>query len=232
MTEDLRVSLYLLGFLASLAFSSRVILQWVVSEAQGKSVVNRLFWQLSIVGASIMIVHSLIQLQYNVGLVQTINCVIYCRNLNLMQKQSDQYRFSTVFVFFLLGITALTLCFVLQGWYYNDGTIIWSRIPTYFSNSTPDISSAWHLFGLGGMILFAGRFWVQWWDAEKNHESVLNPSFWWISLVGAIISVVYFAHLRDIANLIGPATGLIPYVRNLMLIRKNRIRTTTSSVNT
>ena len=222
MTEELRVSLYLLGFLASLAFSSRAILQWLSSEAQGKSVVNKLFWQLSLVGSSIMIAHSLIQLQYNVGLIQTINFVIYWRNLNLMQPLKKQYSLYTLLGFLAFCIAVLTLCFEIQGWLFFDGKTIWARSPNFFLTSSQDISPAWHAFGFIGMILFAGRFWVQWWDAERNHCSVLNPSFWWVSLVGAVISVAYFAHLGDIANLIGPATGLIPYIRNLMLIRKDK----------
>jgi lipid-A-disaccharide synthase len=67
-------------------------------------------------------------------------------------------------------------------------------------------------------VLFSSRFWVQWWHAEKLCQSQLNPLFWWLSLCGGLLSLVYFIHLGDLVNALGPGFGTIPYLRNLMLI--------------
>ena len=75
----------------------------------------------------------------------------------------------------------------------------------------------WHLLGISAMVLFAMRFWVQWWLSERHQKSELPKSFWYMSLLGGSFSLFYFCHARDLVNIIGYGMGLIPYVRNLML---------------
>ena len=62
---------------------------------------------------------------------------------------------------------------------------------------------------------------MQWWQSEKAHESVLNPSFWWISIIGGSLTLVYAIYIQDLVTALGYSTGMIPYIRNLMLIRKS-----------
>jgi lipid-A-disaccharide synthase len=77
------------------------------------------------------------------------------------------------------------------------------------------------MLGFTGLLLFNSRFWVQWWSSEKRDSSYLGASFWWLSLIGDTLCLIYFIRLGDIVNLAGPLFGLIPYIRNLMLIKKN-----------
>lgn len=219
---DLRTSLYYLGFLSSLAFGGRFLIQWLVSEYHRKSVVDKFFWQLSLFGASVMVLHSIIQLQYSPCLIQAINGVIAWRNLNLMQPQQKHYSLSTVLTLFVLIVPLTTLPFILQGYYLFDGEIIWARAPiSIFNSVNREQPLYWNIIGFIGIALFASRFWVQWWSAEKHQKSFLGRPFWWLSLIGALISVAYFYRLRDVINAIGPAIGIIPYIRNLMLLRRS-----------
>jgi lipid-A-disaccharide synthase len=73
-----------------------------------------------------------------------------------------------------------------------------------------------------GLALFSTRFWIQWWCAEQEKKSYLSGSFWWISLIGESLCLIYFLKIHDPVNSIGPAFGLIPYIRNLMLIYKKQ----------
>ncbi|MEB4941544.1 lipid-A-disaccharide synthase N-terminal domain-containing protein, partial [Pseudomonas aeruginosa] len=57
------------------------------------------------------------------------------------------------------------------------------------------VSSFWHLLGFVGAGLFMSRMWVQWWQSEKAKESVLTPSFWWISLIGASLTLCYAIYI-------------------------------------
>ena len=50
--------------------------------------------------------------------------------------------------------------------------------------------------------------------------------FWYLSIIGGIITTAYAIHKRDIVFIIGQGAGLIVYVRNLMLIYRAE-RTTT-----
>ncbi len=89
-------------------------------------------------------------------------------------------------------------------------------------NITSPIGLAWVALGLGGQILFTGRMLVQWFASEKSQRSVVPVSFWWMSLIGASMLLVYFIWRRDIVGIIGQATGWIIYIRNLVLIRRAR----------
>ncbi len=77
---------------------------------------------------------------------------------------------------------------------------------------------AWVAVGLLGQVLFSGRMIVQWLVSEKKRRSVVPVSFWWMSLIGATMLLVYFTWRRDIVGVLGQSTGWLIYVRNLWLI--------------
>jgi lipid-A-disaccharide synthase-like uncharacterized protein len=76
--------------------------------------------------------------------------------------------------------------------------------------------------GLGGQLLFTGRMLVQWFASEKSKRSVIPVAFWWMSLIGSTMLLIYFIWRRDIVGIIGQATGWVIYIRNLVLIRRSR----------
>lgn len=221
--EEWRTFLYPLGFLSSIAFGARFIVQWFESELSQKSVVHRSFWILSLIGNLLLAFHSFIQIQYHICIVQTCNAVISWRNLNLMQEKTNRFSWRTT-VGILIGVAVLTTsAFLLQDLFFQrQGS--WFRTPIAPWQTTPhaDISFFWHLLGTVAYLLFSSRFWLQWILAERAQKSELSLSFWWISLVGAFFSMIYFIRLNDLVNLIGPLVGLIPYIRNLMLMYKTK----------
>lgn len=226
MIEEWRTLLYPLGFLANIAFAGRFIVQWLQSEIQGRSVVTRFFWRLSLIGNLLLALHTFIQMQYPICLVQSCNAVISWRNLNLMQREVPPISFRTMILLLLGTFAFITAAFALQDWLLDGLSGNWFRIPlTVWQQKAPlQLPFYWHVLGSIGYLLFSSRFWIQWWSAEKSHKSQLNASFWWLSLGGAILSTIYFLQLHDIVNLIGPVIGLIPYIRNLMLIHKAKQR--------
>lgn len=222
MNESWRELLYPLGYLASIAFGARFLLQWVTSEVQQKSIVTQTFWKISLVGNLLLMIHSLLQLQFHVCVIQACNAVISWRNLNLMQSASEQVRLTTVIKIFGGVIAATVLAFWMQGYLFGSGTIEWFRLPSLAADD-PDpiqVGIGWHVIGFAGLILFSSRFWVQWWEAERRHSSTLGPAFWWLSLSGGVLTLVYFIRIDDPVNILGPAVGLVPYIRNLMLISR------------
>lgn len=216
--EEWRAYLYPLGFLASLAFGGRFIIQWLQSEKAHKSVVPRSFWQISLLGNVLLLIHSFIQVQYHICVVQGFNAVISWRNLNLMQTKTPSISFRGVCSLLFGSIIAISLAFAIQDWWLMR-EFDWFRIPTapWQSTSITSVPFIWHILGTFAFLLFSSRFWIQWWFAEKAHTSYFPICFWWLSLVGAILSMAYFLRINDTVNLIGPLFGLIPYIRNLML---------------
>ncbi len=90
----------------------------------------------------------------------------------------------------------------------------WNRL----LNITSPVGIAWVALGFLGQLLFTGRMLVQWLVSEKHRRSVVPPVFWWMSLGGASMLMVYFLWRRDIVGVVGQLTGWTIYLRNLWLI--------------
>jgi lipid-A-disaccharide synthase-like uncharacterized protein len=95
--------------------------------------------------------------------------------------------------------------------------------PWYFKflNISSPIGFAWVLLGLMGQVLFTGRMVLQWLVSEKAKRSVVPVGFWWMSLAGASMLMVYFIWRRDVVGVLGQSAGWLIYVRNLWLIYRN-----------
>ena len=88
----------------------------------------------------------------------------------------------------------------------------------------------WLILGLAGQAIFGGRFIVQWIASERRRESHIPVVFWYLSLLGGAVTLAYAIHKKDPVFIIGQGSGVIVYVRNLMLIYRaqRRSETTTS----
>lgn len=80
----------------------------------------------------------------------------------------------------------------------------------------------WVAFGLAGQLLFGSRFIVQWVASERKKVSYIPIVFWYLSLCGGLITLIYAIHIKDTVFTIAQAGGLIVYIRNLMLIYRGR----------
>ena len=80
----------------------------------------------------------------------------------------------------------------------------------------------WVLFGLVAQIVFAMRFVVQWIASERAGRSVVPVAFWFISIFGGGLTLVYGLVRREPIIIIGQVLAVYIYVRNLMLIYKPR----------
>lgn len=76
------------------------------------------------------------------------------------------------------------------------------------------------LLGLVGTISFSMRFILQWLHSEKAGQSVIPKSFWYWSIVGSLIMLLYFIFRRDPIGILAYLPNSAIYFRNLHLIRK------------
>ena len=88
----------------------------------------------------------------------------------------------------------------------------------------------WIIIGFVGQAAFFMRFLIQWLASEKKGESYFPIYFWYLSLVGGIILLAYAIHIADPVFTAGQACGLVVYLRNLMLIYKNKRKLAPSKV--
>ncbi len=91
----------------------------------------------------------------------------------------------------------------------------------------------WVFLGLFGQSLFMMRFIFQWIYSERVKQSVVPEVFWYFSLSGGIIVLIYAIHRQDLVFILSQALGSIIYIRNIQFIwrekRRNKAIDTVSS---
>lgn len=82
----------------------------------------------------------------------------------------------------------------------------------------------WELFGLAGEGFFFARLIAQWAASEKKKKPVIPAVYWYMSLAGAAILVLYAFHIGSFPVLLPQLVGLIFYTRGLQLEYSSRKR--------
>ncbi|GAB4040080.1 MAG: lipid-A-disaccharide synthase N-terminal domain-containing protein [Rubrivivax sp.] len=85
-----------------------------------------------------------------------------------------------------------------------------------------DIDGGWLAVGFLGQALFSARFIVQWLSSEKMKKSVIPHAFWYFSVAGGCTLLAYAIHRRDPVFIIGQASGLFIYLRNLQFLWRDK----------
>jgi lipid-A-disaccharide synthase-like uncharacterized protein len=85
----------------------------------------------------------------------------------------------------------------------------------------------WEIIGWLGNTVFFARFFVQWYATEKKKQVVVPTAFWWLSLAGSLLLLLYalFGQVtpkRSWVFVFSYAFTWIPYVRNLIIHRRHR----------
>lgn len=76
----------------------------------------------------------------------------------------------------------------------------------------------WVIFGTLGQLVFFSRWIIQWLSSERKKTSVIPVAFWWCSLLGGFVTLIYAKHIGSFPFMLAQGVGLIVYSRNLILI--------------
>jgi lipid-A-disaccharide synthase-like uncharacterized protein len=76
-----------IGMFGQLLFSGRWLLQWLISEKAGRSIVPKAFWYLSLAGGLTLLCYAIYQRDPVFILGNSVNSVIYLRNLFLLYRE-------------------------------------------------------------------------------------------------------------------------------------------------
>ena len=79
----------------------------------------------------------------------------------------------------------------------------------------------WVFFGTLGQLVFFSRWIIQWFSSERSKNSVIPVPFWWCSLIGGVITLIYAHHIGSFPFMLAQAIGIIVYSRNLLLIHRS-----------
>lgn len=197
-----------IGTIAQILFSSRLILQWLLSEKHKKILTPVLFWELSLLASFLLFLYGYLRDDFAIMLGQVITYYIYIRNIQLQHQWEKFPRLMRIFIY------VFPVIILFYG--YNNG--IYDRDKLFHNENIP----MW-LFWLGvfSQMLFTFRFIYQWIYSERRKESHLPLGFWLISLSGSFLILVYAVFRKDPVLLAGQLTGFIVYLRNIIIIKKH-----------
>lgn len=201
--------IYIIGFLAQLFFSARLLLQWIMSEKAKKVVSPSIFWKLSLAGSYLLFIYGWLRDDFAIVFGQLIAYYIYIWNLD----KKESWKKVPVWVRYILLLTpAAAVAYVLKD--------VPAFAEQFFRNE--DISMGMLIFGSLGQVVFTLRFVYQWLYSRRKNQSMLPLGFWLISLTGSFIIVAYAVYRKDPVLILGQSTGLIVYSRNIYLLRHSR----------
>ena len=83
------------------------------------------------------------------------------------------------------------------------------------------VNPLWFALGMLGQAVFFSRFLVQWIASERAGRSYVPLAFWWLSLAGSMLLLLYAIHRKEPIFLLGQLPNVFVYTRNIMLIRRN-----------
>lgn len=84
----------------------------------------------------------------------------------------------------------------------------------------------WVVLGFFAQGLFTMRFLVQWIASERAGHSVIPTAFWFLSIGGGLLLLVYALYRKDAVFIAGQAFGVFVYLRNLYFVLRDHRATT------
>ncbi len=204
--------IFALGLVAQGLFSARTLVQWVLSEKARKVVNPTIFWILSLLASLLFFLYGWMREDFALMLGQVIGFYVYIWNLGAKGVWGRLGRWRWLVILALAAVPVAALAGMLANWPAVSATL--------FHN---DAIPRWLLiFGSAGQLIFSLRFLYQALYSARRGESLLPAGFWLISTVGAVIILTYGILRHDPVVILAQSFGLVTYIRNLMLLGKNR----------
>ncbi len=201
--------IYVIGFLAQICFSGRLLFQWIMSEKAKQVVSPSIFWLLSLLGSYLLFFYGWLRSDFAIILGQLISYYIYIWNLDIKNEWKKIPR--------PIRYILIATPFMAIGYMLNE---LQTFVGEFFHNE--DIPLWLLIWGSLGQIIFTLRFIYQWIYSRKRQESLLPLGFWLISLTGSCIIVSYALVRHDPVLILGQSTGLIVYIRNIWIMKHSK----------
>ncbi len=192
----------LFGLIGNALFTGRMLVQWWASERAGRSVVPVAFWWMSLAATAVLLTYAYGRRDIPFIIGMSVTLVPYIRNLSIYYRPHKPPR----------PLGPILAAAILLG---CVPVLIWRE---------EELNHGWFWVGLLGNAIFMSRFFVAWVYSERRRRATLPLMFWWLSLVGSLILLSYSVAGGDLVFILAFTFNGIPYVRNIMLIRRERRR--------
>jgi len=80
----------------------------------------------------------------------------------------------------------------------------------------------WIILGFVAQFMFMMRFVIQWIASERVGRSIVPVAFWFFSIAGGSLLLIYAIQHQDPVFIAGQGLGLLIYFRNIWLIIKEK----------
>ena len=108
----------------------------------------------------------------------------------------------------------------VESWFAQGAAELAAR---WHNTSTQEV--AWLVIGFTAQGMFMMRFVIQWLASEKSRRSVMPEAFWYWSLAGGFMMLLYAIYRFDPVFMLGQGAGLFIYARNVYFIHKAKAET-------
>lgn len=75
------------GLFGQILFGSRMLIQWIVSEREGRSIVPTIFWYISIAGGVVLLSYAIYRADPVFILGQAAGSLVYVRNIYFIHRE-------------------------------------------------------------------------------------------------------------------------------------------------
>ena len=198
---------YTIGFVAQLLFSSRILLQWIISEKNKKVLTPNLFWKISLIASVLLFIYGYLRDDFPIMLGQVITYYIYIRNIQLEHEWDSIPGWLRIFLYFF------PVAILIYG--YNNNIMDKANL---FNKE--HISILLMILGVVAQVLFTLRFVYQWIYSERKKESMLPMGFWIMSFAGSSLIFINAIFSRDPVLFLAHHSGLNAYSRNIYILKR------------
>lgn len=201
-------ALIVFGFAGQILFFMRFVLQWLHTERYKKSTVPLSFWYFSLAGGFMLLTYAILIKDPVFIIGQSTGAIIYLRNISLIYKErgtrSRDFGFKmTIMLLIYFGMVGLA------AYYFPE---VPRKDKVHYTGFILAV-------GLVAQGMFFLRFLVQWLYSEKVKKSAFPVLFWYFSLGGSLLLLIYSVMVHDAVFIAGQSVGILIYVRNLYFIK-------------
>jgi lipid-A-disaccharide synthase-like uncharacterized protein len=205
-----------IGIAGACVFYGRFYVQWYVSERRKESVIPIAFWYMSCVGSVMLLFYAVYTRSPGAAYGQCFSMVVYSRNLVHVWREKGRLtqRLNTAVHILVAAIVVVGAGFTAWTW--------WREYQVNQTVAADEATRNWIWLGVWavGQFLFTMRFLIQWVVTELKKRSVVPTVFWYLSLAAATLQLASYSQRQDWVFVVGMASTIIVYGRNLWLIHR------------
>lgn len=193
----------LLGFLSQGLFGIRLLVQLWHTERFKSTTAPPLYWFISLWAALLYLFYGVLRQDVVIVIGQLITYFIYIRNVQLQGKWSV----FPIYVRLFYGVIPFLI-------------LVWFAL-TYETLTLSSLNNPILLLGFSGQLIMNARFVMQWIYAEKSHSAAFPIFFWYVSIAGSFMLIIYGCwhplHGFDPVIIVSQLLAMIVYVRSVYL---------------